>query len=202
MTGAKADHNRRLERIETLPYSAQVTTSAIVWDGQTVVLGGLITEDVTKLQSRFQSLKAEVARLESEIKELISQRATLEFSLNNKKSNLTVLEGGLQDAQAAAEKFGNLEFSALAAALRSYTAALVEDCPSAKAAAGASLAQFPGGVNLEPASIGLAICGEGVRAIIPLALDTTERDGLRRSANVLRAATASLMLSQGGDLRH
>jgi len=44
--------------------------------------------------------------------------------------------------------------------------------------------------------------GQGVRAVIPLALDTTERDGLRRSANWRRAATASLMLSQGGDLRH
>ena len=30
----------------------QVTTSAIVWDGQTVVLGGLITEDVTKLEGQ------------------------------------------------------------------------------------------------------------------------------------------------------
>src|SRR4029077_18732270 len=28
----------------------QVTTSCIVWDGQTVVLGGLITEDVVKLK--------------------------------------------------------------------------------------------------------------------------------------------------------
>ena len=30
----------------------QVTTSAIVWDGQTVVLGGLITENVTKLKDK------------------------------------------------------------------------------------------------------------------------------------------------------
>lgn len=30
----------------------QVTTSAIVWDGQTVVLGGLITEDVTKYKDK------------------------------------------------------------------------------------------------------------------------------------------------------
>src|SRR4030095_10157253 len=55
-------------------------------------------------------------------------------------------------------------FSALVAALSSYAAGLVEDCPAAKAAAGASLQQFPAGVNLEPASLGLAICGEGPRA--------------------------------------
>jgi general secretion pathway protein D len=34
----------------------QVTTSAIVWDGQTVVLGGLITEDVTKLKDKVPVL--------------------------------------------------------------------------------------------------------------------------------------------------
>jgi L-lactate dehydrogenase len=37
--------------------------------------------------------------------------------------------------------------------------------------------------------------GQGVQATIPLALDTTEREGLRRSANVLREAMASLTLS-------
>jgi general secretion pathway protein D len=30
----------------------QVTTSAIVWDGQTVVLGGLISEDVSKVKDK------------------------------------------------------------------------------------------------------------------------------------------------------
>jgi general secretion pathway protein D len=34
----------------------QVTTSCIVWDGQTVVLGGLITEDVTKLKDKVPLL--------------------------------------------------------------------------------------------------------------------------------------------------
>jgi type II secretory pathway component GspD/PulD (secretin) len=34
----------------------QVTTSAIVWDGQTVVLGGLITEDVQKLKDKVPVL--------------------------------------------------------------------------------------------------------------------------------------------------
>lgn len=34
----------------------QVTTSAIVWDGQTVVLGGLITEDVVKLKDKVPVL--------------------------------------------------------------------------------------------------------------------------------------------------
>ena len=34
----------------------QVTTSAIVWDGQTVVLGGLITEDVTKVKDKVPVL--------------------------------------------------------------------------------------------------------------------------------------------------
>ena len=37
--------------------------------------------------------------------------------------------------------------------------------------------------------------GQGVRATIPLALDATEREGLRRSANVLREAIASVSLS-------
>ncbi len=34
----------------------QVTTSAIVWDGQTVVLGGLITENVTKIKDKVPVL--------------------------------------------------------------------------------------------------------------------------------------------------
>ena len=37
--------------------------------------------------------------------------------------------------------------------------------------------------------------GEGVLATIPLALDTTELAGLRRSAGVLREAIASLDVS-------
>jgi len=34
----------------------QVTTSAVVWDGQTVVLGGLIAEDVRKLKDKVPIL--------------------------------------------------------------------------------------------------------------------------------------------------
>src|SRR5205814_5520077 len=34
----------------------QVTTSAIVWDGQTVVLGGLVTYDGTKLKDKLPIL--------------------------------------------------------------------------------------------------------------------------------------------------
>jgi L-lactate dehydrogenase len=37
--------------------------------------------------------------------------------------------------------------------------------------------------------------GHGVRATIPLALDATEREGLRRSANVLREAVGALSVS-------
>jgi L-lactate dehydrogenase len=37
--------------------------------------------------------------------------------------------------------------------------------------------------------------GAGVLATIPLALDVTEREGLRRSAGVLREAIASLEVS-------
>jgi general secretion pathway protein D len=33
-----------------------VTTSAVVWDGQTVVLGGLITENVTKIKDKIPLL--------------------------------------------------------------------------------------------------------------------------------------------------
>ena len=34
----------------------QVTTSAIVWDGQTVVLGGLISDSVTKVRDKVPVL--------------------------------------------------------------------------------------------------------------------------------------------------
>jgi general secretion pathway protein D len=34
----------------------QVVTSAIVWDGQTIVLGGLISEDVTKVKDKVPVL--------------------------------------------------------------------------------------------------------------------------------------------------
>jgi general secretion pathway protein D len=34
----------------------QVVTSSIVWDGQTVVLGGLISEDVTKIKDKVPIL--------------------------------------------------------------------------------------------------------------------------------------------------
>ena len=36
--------------------SPTFTTSAVVWDGQTVVLGGLITEDVTKFKDKIPVL--------------------------------------------------------------------------------------------------------------------------------------------------
>ena len=39
------------------------------------------------------------------------------------------------------------------------------------------------------------VSGDGVLTTIPLALDATEREGLRRSAGVLREAIASLNLS-------
>jgi serine/threonine protein kinase/tetratricopeptide (TPR) repeat protein len=65
-----------------------------------------------------------------------------------------------QDGQVLAQKFSNVEFAALLSAFSSYCASLVGDCRSAKAAASASLRQFPGGVNTEPASVALAICGE------------------------------------------
>jgi L-lactate dehydrogenase len=42
------------------------------------------------------------------------------------------------------------------------------------------------------------IGGEGVLATIPLSLDATEREGLRRSAGALREAIASLQVSGGG----
>jgi general secretion pathway protein D len=34
----------------------EVVTSVIVWDGQTVVLGGLITEDITKIKDKIPML--------------------------------------------------------------------------------------------------------------------------------------------------
>jgi general secretion pathway protein D len=34
----------------------QVVTSAIVWDGQTIVLGGLVSEDLTKLKDKLPIL--------------------------------------------------------------------------------------------------------------------------------------------------
>jgi len=48
--------------IETLPYPLpsfrvrQVTTTAIVWDGQTIMLGGLISEKVNKVKDKVPVL--------------------------------------------------------------------------------------------------------------------------------------------------
>jgi len=87
-------------------------------------------------------------------------KAFYEFNAGKLKATLQTF----QDGQAAAQKFGNVELSATLAALSSYSSSLAGDCPSAKAAASASQQQFPGGANLEPASIALAICGEPARA--------------------------------------
>jgi L-lactate dehydrogenase len=43
--------------------------------------------------------------------------------------------------------------------------------------------------------------GAGVLATIPMALDVTERDGLRRSAGILREAIASLVISENWTIR-
>jgi len=70
----------------------------------------------------------------------------------------------LQDAQAAALKFNNVEFSAVVVALSGVAHSLVGDCAPAKAKAAASLQEFPDGVNRGPASVALAVCGEAARA--------------------------------------
>jgi len=83
------------------------------------------------------------------------------FNAGKRKSALAAF----QDGQLASQKFNNLEFSAMLAALSSFTASLVGDCPAAKAAASTSLEQFPAGANIGPASTGLALCGDTARAV-------------------------------------
>ena len=87
-------------------------------------------------------------------------KAFYEFNAGKRKTSAQTLS----DAQAVAQKFNNPEFSALAVGLSAYSAALLSDCSSAKALATASIQQFPGGVNLEPASSALALCGESSKA--------------------------------------
>jgi serine/threonine protein kinase/tetratricopeptide (TPR) repeat protein len=70
----------------------------------------------------------------------------------------------LTEAQAAAQKFGNLEFSAFLGGLSAYAASIVGDCSSAKDLAMASVRQFPTADNVQPASIALAHCGESAKA--------------------------------------
>ena len=87
-------------------------------------------------------------------------KAFYEFNAGKRKASVQTLS----DTQAVAQKFNNPEFSALVIGLSAYSAGLVSDCSSAKALATASIQQFPGGVNLEPASNALALCGESSKA--------------------------------------
>jgi serine/threonine protein kinase/tetratricopeptide (TPR) repeat protein len=91
---------------------------------------------------------------------LLLSKAFFEFNAGRRKAAAQTL----QDAQAAAQKFGNIEFSAFVGGLSSYAASIVSECSSAKALAAASLQQFPGGLNLEPAATALATCGESSKA--------------------------------------
>jgi len=87
-------------------------------------------------------------------------KAFYEFNAGKRKVSAQTL----QEAQSVAQKFNNAEFSAFVGGLSAYSASLVSDCSSAKTLAAASMQQFPGGVNLEPASNALAICGESSKA--------------------------------------
>ena len=91
---------------------------------------------------------------------LLLSKAFFEFNAGKRKAAAQTF----QDTQAAAQKFGNIEFSAFVGGLSSYTASIVSECASAKALAAASLQQFPGGLNLEPAATALATCGESSKA--------------------------------------
>lgn len=91
---------------------------------------------------------------------LLISKAFHEFNAGNRKTSSQTL----QDAQASAQKFGNSEFSAFLAGLSAYAAGLVSDCASAKALANSSIQQLPTGVNLQPASTALAMCGESSKA--------------------------------------
>jgi type II secretory pathway component GspD/PulD (secretin) len=55
---AQGTEGGTLTAILPLPHSRvrQVTTTAVVWDGQTVVLGGLITENTTKTKDKVPLL--------------------------------------------------------------------------------------------------------------------------------------------------
>jgi eukaryotic-like serine/threonine-protein kinase len=91
---------------------------------------------------------------------LLLGKAFYEFNAGKRKASAQTLK----DAQAVAQKFNNAEFSAFIVGLSAYSAGLVSDCSSAKVLSAASMQQFPGGINLEPASNALAICGESSKA--------------------------------------
>jgi Serine/threonine protein kinase len=91
---------------------------------------------------------------------LLVGKAFYEFNAGQRKASARTL----QEAQAAALKLNNVEFSAFIAGLSAYSAGLVSDCASAKSLASASIQQFPGGINLQPASSALALCGESSKA--------------------------------------
>jgi eukaryotic-like serine/threonine-protein kinase len=91
---------------------------------------------------------------------MLMAKAFYEFNAGKRKVSMQTL----QEAQTVAQKFNNAEFSAFIGGLSAYSAGLVSDCSSAKALATGSMQQFPGGVNLEPASNALAICGESSKA--------------------------------------
>jgi serine/threonine protein kinase/tetratricopeptide (TPR) repeat protein len=95
---------------------------------------------------------------------LLLGRAFYEFNAGRRKAAAEIL----QEAQAVAQKFGNLEFSALIGGFSAYSASLVSDCTSARALAATSIQQFAGGVNLEPASSALALCGESLKATLAI----------------------------------
>jgi serine/threonine protein kinase/tetratricopeptide (TPR) repeat protein len=91
---------------------------------------------------------------------LLLGKAVYEFNAGKRRNALQTF----QDAQAVALKFNNAEFAAFIGGVSAYSSGLISDCVSAKSLATASIQQFPGGLNLQPASSALALCGESSKA--------------------------------------
>jgi tetratricopeptide (TPR) repeat protein len=91
---------------------------------------------------------------------LLINKSFYDFNAGKRKAAMRTLA----DGEAAAQKFGNPEFSAFISGLSAYTAGIIGDCSSAKELAIASIRQFPTADNVQPASIALAQCGESSKA--------------------------------------
>lgn len=60
-----------------------------------------LDKQIAQADAEIQPHREQIRKLEEQVKALTSERLTREFALNNQKSNLTVMEGALQDAIAA-----------------------------------------------------------------------------------------------------
>jgi eukaryotic-like serine/threonine-protein kinase len=125
---------------------------------------------------------------------LLLTKAFFEFNAGRRKAaSQTFL-----DSQAAAQKFGNSEFSAFVGALAAYGSGLIGDCSSAKSLAAASVQQFPGGSNLQPAASAFARCDDAVRATQAVETLTKQFPNDTLLANIHKPAVLAVVAMRAG----